>query len=351
METIVLSDVVISATAARRMTSFDGWTMEQRIVDEEVAFYKDVWVDDEFTVYDRTLSFGAKHVRMRLITDFIYRMKSMFFYHPTSGEPEEIPQESELGQVLRAKLLDTFDRFGFLSFDRDIVKKHLSDFPEVCDYLRRACEDRYHVDPPEDVVVHFLPKDLWCTIRLDQGVEAAYMPMLDGIFTADKEYKSSRWRDSTIVHEFTHALQRRKDWLMSPRELGITDYEFEQIAKGIRAGKTLDEIAHDLNRSKSELLRAKGFIDDRIEYATKYYESPVEVNAWGEQFQFLKEQGVAPEKIETALFEYVANQGGVVAGTNKAQLHRMIWESDRMIAKAMDDLQALRDHELVITEE
>ena len=347
----MLSDVVISAVAARRMTAFDGWTMEQRVVDEEVAFYKDVWVDDKFTVYERTLAFGAKHIRMRVMTDFIYRMKSMFFYEPTDEIPVEIPQESELGSVLRAKLLSTFDRFGFLSFERDVIKHRVIEYPAVYEYLQKVCSERYGLDVPGDVVIHLLPIDLWSTIGLDKGVEAAYMPMLDGVYTADKAYKSAKWRECTIVHELTHAIQRRKGWMLTPKELGITSVEFEKIALGIQKGKTLDEIAHSLNRSKSELLRAKGFIDDRIEYATKYYESPVEVNAWGEQFCYLKSQGVTPEKIETAFFEYVANRGGVVGSSDKAQLHRMIHESEKMVEKAISDLDALKDHDEVITDE
>ena len=45
------------------------------------------------------------------------------------------------------------------------------------------------------------------------------------------------------------------------------------------------------------------------------------------------------------------HRGGIVASSDKAQLHRMIHESDKMVEKAISDLEALKDHDEVISDE
>lgn len=350
METINISDVIISASSVKNMQSFDNWSIEHRYIDEEIAFYKNVWVDDNFTIYGRPTSKKQKHIKIRLLTDFIYRMKSMFFYIPQDDKPEEINQNSELGFILRANVLCTFDRFGFLSYEKDIKKVKIKDFPSIYEYFQDICKNRYHVEIPESVIIHYLPCDLWSTIYLDKGAEAAYMPMLDSIFTSNKKYKSQKWFESLIVHELIHSIQKRKKWMLTLKDLGITDFELEQIVNGIKENKSIEEIASKLNRSKKDLLRAKGFIDNKIEYATKYFESPVEVNAWAEQFEYVKSQGVSADKIEVAFFEYIANKGGIINSDQKTQLHKMIHNSKEMIEKSTETLNILHEQDKTIVE-
>lgn len=337
MENVILTDVVLSAESATRLLS-GGWRYFLDARSEEWVFDRSVWIDpdtnDLFEWRDKRLP----EAMIRIVTDRIFHFKSMGFYW---RDREHIPEISPLGEILAQYVMSLIDAVGYLSYDRDIPKHTIRDYPRVMDYISRRCDERYHVPVPDDVPILISPKDLWSTWGFARGIEALYSPGHRFVVLPDKEWRSAKWRDSVIVHEITHRIQHVKRWLIHPGDVGLSEADLRTIGRMFSMGKSPEEVAAECRTSVATIKRVKGLIDERAEYMTRYYDLPTEVMAFGEAYSFLKETGLGIDTIFDAIVAYMEEKGSYPASRDKDRLLGMIAESSERIDHAIAELEGL----------
>jgi len=337
MEEVTLTDVVLSAEAATKLLS-GGWRHFLDARTEEWVFDRSVWIDpdaqDLFEWRDKRLP----EAMIRIVTDRIFHFRSMDFCW---RDREHIPERSPLGEILAQYVMSLIDDVGYLSYERDIPKRTIRDYPRVMDYISRRCEETYHVPVPDDVSILVSPKDLWSTWGFARGIEALYSPSHRFVVIPDKDWRSAKWRDSVIVHEVTHRIQHVKGWLIAPGDVGLSEADLQTIGRMFSMGKSLEEVAAECRASVATIKRVKGLIDERAEYMTKYYDLPTEVMAFGEAYSFLRGTGLEVDTIFDAIIAYMEEKGSYPASRDKDRLLGMIAQSSERIDHAIAELEGL----------
>ena len=336
---ILLTDIVVSLSAAERM-QLEGWIFEQNILKGTMSFTKFLYANRETgEIFERPYA-GAQAVSISLITDQIFRAKTMMFGW-VDDPSSEITSSSKLGRILSSYLLSTFERIGYHSFEKDIEKRTLEDYPLASDYIRCRCEELYNIEPPEvDIIV--IPQPLWNTFKFDQGCDAEFV-IKDGLISVPElKWRSKNFEESLIVHEVIHKIQRLKGWVLDIGELGLTSYDLGILANAVVQGRPLDLVSRDLGKDVNLIRRAKGIIDQKIEYMFKYFEIPCEVNAFAEQFRFLSHaRNIPKDKVLDAMISRCQEKGGNMSSRDKELLSGMIYECDRKIEHSISEQEAL----------
>lgn len=337
MEDVLLTDVVLSADSAAKLMR-GGWVHFFDPMTEEWIFDRSMWIDPDTEELFEWRDKRRPEAMIRIVTDRIFHFRSMNFCW--RGR-EHIPERSSLGEMLAEYVMTLIDAVGYLSFERDIPKHTLHDYPRVLDYVARRCEETYHVPVPDDVQILLSPKDMWSTWGFSKGVEALYSPGHRFVVIPQKEWRSAKWRDGILVHEFTHRIQHLKRWLMHPGDVGLTEADLQAISAMFASGTSLGEVAASCRIPLEKIKRVKGLIDERAEYMTKYYDLPTEVMAFGEEYSFLKGTGLDTDTIFGAIISYMEEKGSYPGSRDKERLLGMIAESSDRIQHAISELEGL----------
>jgi len=187
-----------------------------------------------------------------------------------------------------------------------------------------------------------IPRTLWNTFRFDKACDAEYLSSEGIIAVPDRNWKSRNFEESLIVHEMIHVVQRAKGWLVEIKDIGLTNYELSQLAEAVILGRPLELVARDLEKDVRVLKRAKGILDQRFEYMTKYFQIPCEVNAFAEQFRFLSvDRGVPVDRIVDAVALRCFEKGGEMSSRDRELVSEMIYKSDDKIADSISEQDAL----------
>lgn len=337
MEEVLLSDVVLSSDAASKLLS-GGWRYFFDAQTEEWVFDRSVWINPDsgelFEWRDKRLP----EAMVRIVTDRIFHFRSMDFCW---RDREHIPERSPIGEMLAEYTMSLIDAVGYLSYERDIPKHTLSDYPRVREHFVRRCDETYHVPVPDDVPILISPESLWSTWGFSKGVEALYSPGHRFVVLPDKPWRSLKWRDSVVVHEVTHRIQHVKGWLLHPGDVGLSEADLQVIGRMFASGMSTDEVAAHCRRSPSVIKRIKGLIDERAEYMTKYYDLPTEVMAFGEAYSFLRGTGLDVDTIFDAIVGYMEEKGSYPASRDKDRLLGMIAESSERVESSISELEGL----------
>lgn len=330
---ILLSDVVISADAADRLF-LEGWAFDFQFTKERYVFTHHLFVNPVTGQIFERPNKDAEPVVIGLEMNQSFCARAMFFGWAYPGGTK-IDERSELGRKLSTYLLMTLDRIGYLSFERDVEKRTLSDYPMAHEYVRERCENFYHVATPDDVPIYVMPKGLWTTFKFDKGADAITAWTENFVAVPDVKWKSRKFEEGIIVHEMMHLVQRRKGWLVSPAELGLDLYDVGKLSQGIITGKPLELVAAEVGKDVNLIRRAKGILDQKIEYATRYYELPCEVHAFAEEYRFLATLVPDQDKILAAVYDHVIKKGGRLNSRDKANISGMVYEADRKIEESV----------------
>jgi hypothetical protein len=339
---IVLTDIVVSKATADRLC-LEGWRFDRHIIDGTQSFVKYLYANPETIEVYEVPHRGTSTVTIRLETNHIFHARAMMFGWTEGGAIEE---SSRLGGILSSYLLTTFERLGYYSYDGDIEKRTLDYYPMARDYIVGRCRDVYHIPVP-DVIILSIPRSLWDTFQFDKFCDAEYLTGERLIAVPDLNWKSRNFEESLIVHEVTHAIQHVKGWVLDLSEMGLTTYELSRLADAVIVGRPLDLVARDMEKDVRIFKRAKALIEKRFESLTKYYEIPSEVNAFAEQFRFLSvDRGVSNDRIVGAIDHRCLEKGGSLRSRDKALILGMIENSDRKIAEAIIDQEALTNEHI-----
>jgi hypothetical protein len=334
---IILTDIVVSAATADRLR-LEGWRFERHLIDGIQSFVNYLHVNPETAEVYETSHRGTKRVAIRLETNHIFRAKAMTFGWTDGGV---IDETSRIGGILSSYLLMTFERLGYHSYEKDIEKRTLDDYPMARDYIVGRCRDVYHIPVPE-VMVIVVPRSLWDTFLFDKYCDAQYLTNERIIAVPNLKWKSRNFEESLIVHEFTHAIQHVKGWLLDLSEMGLSAYDLSKLAESVLEGRPLDLVARDLEKDVRLFRRAKALIDQRFMSLTKYFEVSCEVNAFAEEFRFLSvDRGIPVDRIAEAINHRCLEKGGSLSSRDKALVRGMIEDSDRKIAEAIFDQEAV----------
>ena len=334
---IILTDVVVSQATANRMF-LEGWRFERNIMSGMQSFIKYLYVNpDPIEVYEKPHR-NCEQVAIRLETNLIFRSTSMTFGWTKGGAIEE---SSRLGGILSSYLLSTFERLGYYSYERDVEKRTLDDYPMAKDYISRRCEEFYEIQVPE-VEIIVAPRPLWDTFYFDKSCDAEYLIMDKIVAVPDLKWRSKNFEECLIVHEFTHAIQHKKGWILGIGEMELTSYEISKLADAVLEGRPLHLVARDLEKDVRLIQRAKAMIERGFETRTNYFGSPLEIHAFSEQFRFLSiDRGIPIEKIIKAMEIRSLEHGVPLPSREKAIIQGMIEDSDRKIAESINDQEAL----------
>lgn len=341
---ISLTDIVINSSTMDRLV-MEGWLFDHNIVTGTFIFIKILYANPETEEVFENHSKNSNEIIIRLETNAIFRAKSMTFGWKT-GSMEVIPEKSRLGKILSSYLLMTFERFGYHSFENDIEKRTLSDYPLAMDYIAKRCEEIYHVEPP-NTEIYIVPKKMWAAFHFDKAVEAEYNMKEKFIAIPERKWKSKNYESSLIIHEIIHSIQQKKGWIVDIQDLGLTRSDISKIAEGVVFGRSLDLVAMEVGKDPSLIKRAKGLLDQRFEYMSKYFEIPNEVNAFAEQFRFLTfDRGIPKEKILESLLARSSEKGGSMNSRDKELFSGMIYESDQKIMDSIHKQEVLANEHI-----
>lgn len=337
METVILQDVVISQEAAEKLVR-NGWRYFHDARTDEWVFDRSIWVDentmDIFEHRDKNLP----EVIIRLVADTMFHFKTVDFCWRNRAH---IDPQTPIGELLGDYTVMLIEEVGYHSFERDIRKHTLLDYPRVLDYITRRCDDTYHVAVPTDVPILFCPEGLWSTWGFTKGTEALYTPTHGYVVLPDKKWASLKWRDGILVHEFTHRIQHLKRWILDAADLNLTSQDMQAIGRMIAAGHPLGEVAAICRMSENRIKRIKGVLDERAEYQSKYWDLPTEVMAFGEEYSFLKGLDLDAGTIYDAIIDYMEMKGSYPGRRDKERLLLMIEESSVQVEKSITELEEL----------
>ena len=339
METITLQDVVISQKAADRLVN-SGWRFFHDNRTDEWVFDRSVWVNEEtmdiFEQRDRKLP----ELIIRLVADTIFHFKTVDF---SFRDAALVDPHSPLGELLGDYTVMLIEEVGYHSFSRDVVHHTLADYPRALEYITRRCEETYHVPVPTDISILLSPKGLWDTWGFAKGVEALYTPVHKYVVLPDKKWTSLKYRDSLLVHEFTHRIQHMKRWLLYGGDLGLSSRDMQTIGRLLSEDRSLEEVAAICRMEVSKIKRIKGVLDERAEYQSKYWDLPTEVMAFGEEYSFLKSLDLDPGTIYDAVIDYMESRGSYPGRRDKDRLLLMVEESSARVTKSITELEELAD--------
>jgi hypothetical protein len=329
METIFISDLVLTKTGLGRLLC-KGWRDHFDTAEENTIMTKRMWINPEtLDIYEKYHP-KTKIAILYVTFDILLRAQEMQFHWEYS---EKISHDSELGELLSAYILSEFENIGYYTIGDDIKITHLQDYGYAYEYLKSRF-DFYGMDNLDDIPVYLIPKDLW-DINF-QYMETAYSPGYDIIILPDVKFKSENWKHSLLVHEFTHAIQKRKGWLTSAKDLGLDDLTIRDISAALSLGCSINYVANVLDIPLDKIKKLQSLSYEKNNYYSKYFYIPTEAHAFAEEFKFLVHMGIPTDKIEEQILKiFIPRQETSETRRNKELLKRMINHGDEIISRVI----------------
>jgi len=326
METIFISDLVLTKTGLGRLLC-KGWRDYFDTAKENTIMTKRMWVNPEtLDIYEKYHP-KTKIAILYVAFDILLRAQEMQFHWEYS---KKIDNNSELGELLSAYILSEFENIGYYTIGNDIKITHIQDYGYAYEYLKSRF-DFYGMDNLDDIPVYLIPKELW-DVNF-QYMETAYSPAYDIIILPDVKFKSENWKHSLLVHEFIHAIQKRKGWLISAKDLDLDDLTIREISYALTIGVPINQVALALDIPINKIKKLNNLYNEKKNYYSKYFYIPTEAHAFAEEFKFLVHMGIPTDKIEEQILKiFIPRQETSETSRNKELLMRMINYGDEIIS-------------------
>ena len=339
MEQIILSDVILTANGLDKLR-MRNWGRSFLYSEENYMFWKNLWINPETLDIYESYTPKTEVAIVSFSTNIFLKILDMHFSWKSTGM--RINEDTDLGELLSAYILLQFERVGYRSFEKDIKFKNIYDYKYCNNYILERCQF-YGIDLP-DTPIYLMAADLWDELMGE--THAAFYPGYNVIIAPDIKWSSKNWSDSLLVHEFTHAIQRKKGWLLSLKDIKLSNLDVDTAEALLDKGFTIDRIADIMQLDIDILKRLFGILDRKKSYITNYFEMPLEVLAFTEQFKFLQWLGIPASKVSDHVISYMESLEFSLPSRNKGLFERMIQESDKIISQIVAEQEVFNDNPL-----